>query len=325
MVKSFLYFHVLMSISRLNLANSLSFNALYRCISDNIKEFLCYKYAVYLPFTPTRTESLLRLAWFTHSDPAVVRAGFFLREAAWRSDIPGSLSVEMSSLALHARLSVQQMQENYACLMDGWAIDGVLAVNEEIRALAASAQERFGDELAVMAEAATVAMQGGTQEFDLFSPAQIKQRKGGKIALKDFSPDADSLQAMALQGYTTTAQQEWVVKRFIDYAKTKNERRTLAQWQASFRNYVGSSYTQRDFRASPVFASGLTLASVDGAAPLTGRDLLRQAMGGRSTFQQAVQDANQKTALSALHRARSNVPFASDGHESHEAAPAPTM
>lgn len=247
---------------------------------------------------------MLNTPWFMSGRPEIIRAGLFMLDGAWRNDPQGSLPADFARLALICRLPLADLQENFPILSAGWELRGELLIHHELTRIGESLIERFGDELGVMAESAVVAIQGASQEFDLFSPVEIKKRKGGKTAIpKDFAADKASEQALQSYGYVTEAQKKWVLQRYIDFAVPRDSRLTAAQWQASFRSYAGKSWTLEDFRASDVFRSS-ALVAVE--PPPSGRRLLDASLRGQRSapplFSARVADANQQMFAATLAR-----------------------
>ena len=203
----------------------------------------------HLPFLPISPAILAESRFFMSADSCIVRAGFWMLEAAWRSPQPGSIPSGFESLSMVTRLTIEKLQDNYELLTAEWDLldDGRLHYMP-LEVIAQSVDERFGAELAVIAESALVACQGGNATFELVPVAEVKKKQRGKHALpKDFKPDNTSQASVIKEGYCTEEMTEWLMSSFRDYALSKDVRQS--NWQATFRNYLGSTYTRKTFQS----------------------------------------------------------------------------
>lgn len=192
-------------------------------------------------------------------------------EAAWRSDPAGSLAANFVALSAVTRLETRDVEANFHLLTQNWQLsaeDGRL-YHPMLRHLAVGLQERFGEQLEVMAESAALAMQGSDKQFELLPSSELKKRKGGKTAVPlNFSMDTTTLARAIETGYRTAEQQNWLVVHFLDVWKCKNERKS--DWQAAMRVFMGSTLTRREFQGHFRHELGAVLSVVKSS----GRDML---------------------------------------------------
>lgn len=242
-----------------------------------------------IPLTVTEID---RSPAFRSGDPEVVRASLYLLDAAWRTDKPGTLCADLDQLAHIARLSLDKLQSNWDQLFDGWVLqeDGRLC-HPRLSDVWQQMSQTYGDALRRM-ELAALVMQADASRmdpegFELLSPAQdlapVKAtNKGKKIFPADFQPNEASVVAMERSGYATEEERQWLLQRFGDFGRA--QRRMYADWQAAFRNFLGSSMTKRDFRDQFGYAPGArpvpSIASGVGGGALA---RLRHRAAGHST------------------------------------------
>lgn len=179
----------------------------------------------------------------------IVRAGFWMMDAAWRSEKPGSIPSGFEALSYITRLSVSDLEDYFEVLTDGWVLehDGRFH-HAQLESLALSIKARFSSDLDVIAESAAVACQGGSALFELVPSAEVAKKKVGRGMLpKDFAFDKATLGFAIAEGYTSTETQDWLLQKFKDFAASDSRRYT--DWQATARNYLGNAYTRKDFQA----------------------------------------------------------------------------
>lgn len=204
-----------------------------------------------LPFMPVNLASLMDTQWFMSGDAELLRAGWYLLDAAWRSSVPGSVPSSFSALTQITRLSEDKLQSHYDLLLQGWDLreDGRLH-HVVLSDLASGVIERFGTQLEVLAQSAAVCMQS-VEEFDLVPTDAVKKvakkRQSVKGRIEDFQPDSTSLASVVAGGYRTAEHQEWLVLSFKDYIASKNPK--YKDIQATFRTFAASSFTHNSFRS----------------------------------------------------------------------------
>lgn len=264
-----------------------------------------------LPFLPVSIPSLQEDDLFMGSDARLIRAVMWMQDAAWRSDVPGSISSSYAAIAHITRLSQEEVGAHYEALTAGWELreDGRLH-HLRLSALAAAIDERFGDQLDTLKEGIAVAVQGA-DVFELVPSERVKKVAKKRVSRRlpdGFSPDADSLAKLISMGYVTQEQRDWLLDSFKDYIRSKSV--SSPNWQASLRTYAGSSFTAKSFlvrfgmypgaqlSSSPCLSSssGLSIAPVAGA-PLTPRQQMERLQGWSSrpparTFAQITGDNN---------------------------------
>lgn len=205
----------------------------------------------HLPYLPVSMGVLQESDFFLSQDPALVRAGFYMLDAAWRSGVPGSIPADFTSLVRVTRLDESKVQANYEALTQGWELreDGRIH-HLKLSELIAGVCEQFGDQLHVMAQSAAVAMQG-VSEFDLMPSDAVnrvaKKRQVVKSKIGDFCPDGASLASIVAGGYRSQEHQDWLVQSFKDYVASKSPK--YRDVQATFRSYASSSITHNSFRS----------------------------------------------------------------------------
>lgn len=275
-------------------------------------------HTVQLPYLPISLSVLAESRFFVNSDARIVRAGFWLLEAAWRSSQPGSIASSFEVLAGITRLSAEVLHDNFELLLDGWELqDDGRYHYPALEAIVRSVQERFGPQLEVIADAAVVACQGSGVQFELLPPTEVKKKQLGKQRLpKDFSPDRVSTERAIAEGYDTPDLRQWLQEQFFDYAEAQGIR--ALNWQATFRNYMGSDITRKKFCAKFGYPLGQRpapmLAAVPGARlPLAQRLHNASVMRSQpSSFSQQSLNHNRavmaSAAASAQARRSSEVP-----------------
>lgn len=210
-----------------------------------------------LPFLPISLASLSEARWFVSDEPRVVRAGFWMLDAAWRSVFPGSIQASFDQLAQVTRLPIADVEKYYEVITSGWVLreDGRLH-HPQLEDLAESLQDRFESELAVFAESAALACQGGTAVFELMPGEDVKKKKRGKTAFpRDFSLDQSTLTSLVGEGYKTKEHQDWLVAEVRNYALADDKRQS--SWQAVVRKFAGSKITRDNFKAKFCHALGV--------------------------------------------------------------------
>lgn len=268
-----------------------------------------------LPFLPISPSVLAESPFFLSKDARIVRAGFFMLDAAWRADLPGSIPSSFEALALITRLPEELVADNYVLLTAGWELEGGRLHHLQMEAIAESVQERFGAQLAVVAESAILACQGGSVEFELMPSTEVAKKKKGKHALpKDFLMDKATLERAAAEGFTTEETMTWLKHQFTDYAHSKDVR--MANWQATCRNFLSNSYTADKFRSK--FGHNLGQAPVSSLVTMgtngsSARDRLRSstqraAAPVQSTFAQRSASHNSDVMAGALARRTTLAP-----------------
>lgn len=206
-----------------------------------------------LPYLPIALGALQENPLFLSSNARLVRASLWMLEAAWRSNVPGSIPSSFGSLAMVTRLSEAEVQLHYADLTTGWELrdDGRLH-HEDLSRLANSIDDQFGSQLDVLANGMAIAMQG-VEAFELLPTEAVKKAsknrvKRGKAEIPNtFEPDATSLASLIKAGFVTEEYRQWLLEQFQDYAKSKGLKQ--ANWQATLRTYASSSITANAFRA----------------------------------------------------------------------------
>lgn len=245
-----------------------------------------------LPFLPVSISSLQEDDLFMGSDARLVRAVMWMQDAAWRSEVPGSISSTYAAIAHITRLTEDEVGKHYEALTAGWELreDGRLH-HLRLAALAETIDDRFGDQLDTLTEGIAVAIQGA-DVFELMPPERVK-KVGKKRASRrwppGFSPDGESLAKLISLGYVTQDQRDWLLGSFKDYAHSKAL--TSPNWQASLRTYAGSSITARSFQAhygfypgaqaapSPGVVSSIVSAPSAPGAPETPRQVMDRLQG----------------------------------------------
>lgn len=202
-----------------------------------------------LPFLPVPSSTFVDSPFFLHDDVRIVRAGFWLMEAAFRSSTPGSISADVKTLMSITRLTLDELNANYEALTKGWTeVDGNLLYHNTLGPIAEGLDERFGPELAIFAESAALACQGGSGQFELLPASDVKKKRTGKHLLPaNFTPDKDTLAAAINEGYTTPETQKWLMTQLSNYADAG--RILSPNWNAFLRKYLGSSITRKEFYA----------------------------------------------------------------------------
>jgi hypothetical protein len=247
-----------------------------------------------LPFLPVSMPALMEAAFFQSNDARLVRAGLWMMEAAWRSTKPGTIPAGFDTLATITRLSVSEVEKNFDLLTQGWTLQDGRFHHEQLEAVVLSVQERFGDELEVIAESALVACQGGDIDFELAPASVVKKKKRGKHAFPStFVMDKTTSDRAFAEGYTSPELEKWLLSDFSDFAKSGDRR--YADWQATLRNYLGSSITRSKFREKFGYTLG-TVAPIElvksfmQPSPSAGfgspKDRLRAITSGNSARQQ---------------------------------------
>lgn len=243
-----------------------------------------------LPFLPLSLHTLSEALFFVSDDPGVVRAGFLMLEAAWRSSRPGSIPSSFSELATITRLPIHQIEAHYAVLTAGWELldDGRLH-HASLETICESIQDRFSDQLDVLAEASAAAVQGGALLFELVPAAEVTKKKRGKHLLpKDFSFNKVTQAFAHTEGFSTPEYQTWLMRGFTDYANSKSVMYT--DWQAACRQFMSSEITRKGFKSRfhhfPGEQMPTSVAKISSAS-----DRLRAATNA-ATFQQRTMQAN---------------------------------
>ena len=214
-----------------------------------------------IPLSVTEIE---RSPAFCSGDADLVRACLHLLEAAWRSDSPGSLHSDIERLSQVLGLTVEKLQAHWDVLFEGWELreDGRL-YHPRLSEIWRQMSETYGDALRRLELAALVmqadASRADPDGFELVSPAATAAparatNKGKKIFPSDFEPNEASVVAMGKSGYDTMEERQWLMQRFGDFGRA--QRRMYADWQAAFRNFLGSYMTKRDFRDHFGYAPG---------------------------------------------------------------------
>jgi hypothetical protein len=298
-----------------------------------------------MPFMPISVPLLQEQSFFYSNNANVVRAGLFLLEAAWRSESPGSISAERHVLLSVTRLSDAELDACMGELMAGWKIDVETGRMRHpgMEKIALSIQERFGDEIGVIADSAIAAIQGGDSVFEFASPKAIAKRKvKGKTALPaNFEMDATTSQKATDVGYVSEAAVKWLLSRFADYARSGDVRQkdwqatlrlfmsntiTRKEYQATFGSYLGATTLPAPLSASGFDSTGFNSSNIDiGGAntafsnPHSGVNALRQALGKRppATFAQLAGAANSDV----MQRAMQGVQIAAASNSNPSPAP----
>lgn len=245
-----------------------------------------------LPFLPLSLHTLSEAPFFASGDPCVVRAGFYMLEAAWRSSRPGSIPSSFSELATITRLAVDKVEQHYGVLTAGWELleDGRLH-HAQLEVICDSIRERFADQLSVIADSAVVAVQGGCVPFELMPSAEVVKKKRGKHLMPhDFALDKTTLSFATSEGFNTQEFQAWLMRSFADYARSKNVMYT--NWQAACRQFIGSDITRKQFCSRFHHFPGEAAPSLM-APNLSVSDRLRAAAAG-SFHQRTMQNNSDK-------------------------------
>lgn len=298
----------------------------------DINTFKKMTHILQLPFLPVSLATLAESKFFLSKDSRVVRAGFWMLEAAWKSPQPGSIPSGFEALSYITRLPEEDVATHYEVLTAGWCLqeDGRLH-HLQLEEIAESIEERFGPELAVLAESAMVACQGGAGEFELVPSDQVTKKRRGKTAFpKDFSLERATLEAVIEEGYYSPELQSWLIQEVRNYALADDKRQS--NWQATVRKFMGSSITRQNFKNKFGFALGMR-PSVDLVAEpgvtLTPRQRLARASttgaaGGRATFAQMGAERNSSMMSEALTGRFPQSSFA-DKAQGEFSQPAPGM
>lgn len=280
----------------------------------------CMNHISQLPYLPISLSALAESPTFMSEDPRIVRAGFWMLEAAWRSPVPGSIPSGFSALANITRLSEDEVRSNYLVLTSGWDLaDDARLHHRPMEEVVESIVERFGDELGVMADGALMACQGGSGAFELTPSSEVAKKKRGKTAFpKDFALDRPTLEALVAEGYDTTELQTWLVTEVRNYALAGDVRQK--DWQATVRKFMGSTITRRNFHAKFGYPLGqrpsAELVGIRPGVTMSPRQRLAQAAGisrGPGTFQQMTSESNSSRVAESLAQRFQATEFESPG------------
>lgn len=258
-------------------------------------------YTEMLPFLPISPALLLDAPFFLSKDSRIVRAGFWMLDAAWRSRQPGSIPGNFEALALITRLAESEVADHYEVLTEGWELsseDGRLHC-QYLQLIAESVQERFGAELAVFADSAALASQGGEAQFQLVPSVEIvKKKRGMQVLPKDFQIDRITLEYAVSEGYSEDVHRTWLLQQFQDYARSNALRQ--ADWQAAMRKFLANNFTRDKFASRFGHFPGQVVAP----APIrSARARLHAASSGPLSFAQQTTTRNSDLMASALSRA----------------------
>jgi len=270
-----------------------------------------------IPSLPLAVAEIEQMPAFSSGNPAVVRGLFYLLDAAWRSDIPGTLRSDLGSLSRASRLSEDQVQSNWDALLGQWELrdDGRLALPALCKQWT-QAKQHYGDALQRM-EAALLVLQADARSaepevFELVGQVQetkVSPNKGKRVYPNEFEPNETSLEAMVRSGYQKPEEQMWLLRRFADYGRA--ERRMYVDWQAAYRNFLDSTWIKRDFRDHFGYALGAQAAAASGGALQKLRHRAASSSGAApvlaDTFPQR-QLGNARTMLAAAAERRGLMP-----------------
>lgn len=272
-------------------------------------------YVAQLPFLPISMPALAETAFFVSLNATVVRAGFYMLEAAWRSTTPGSIPSSFSALASITRIPEAELDAHYDVLVSGWELQGDGRLHHlQMEEIVQSVQERFGAQIGTIADAAVLACQGGDVLFELAPVNEVakkdKQIRGKRALPKDFAMDKATFERAVAEGYGKKEHMEWLLQSFQDFALSGDRR--YVNWQATCRNFMSGVITRNSFRSKFHFFPGEAPSSSMGAfidnatGHLTPAQRLRAAsrpsMPGPSSFQERTANRNSDMMAEAIGR-----------------------
>ncbi|TBR76778.1 MAG: DUF1376 domain-containing protein [Burkholderiaceae bacterium] len=199
-----------------------------------------------LPLLSIDTRWVTESKWFSSQDAEVLRGGFLLIEAAFRSSDAGSLPGDAEALARISGIDRQKWVVAGDQLLHGFerAQDGRWRHVEMTKVLQA-VQERFGSQLAELAASSVLASQA-VDEFALTGEIKPEGRSKGKRVLpKDYAFSPALLESAKAAGFITPEHQVWLLERFRDFAQAS--KRLYSNWDATARNFMSSSITANEF------------------------------------------------------------------------------
>ena len=263
---------------------------------------------VHLPLSVTEMEASPA---FMSDDPEVVRAALYLWQAAWSAQPPGSVPSSEAHLARLVRLGPDKLRAHWDLLFQGWDLreDGRLW-HPVLQARAEAIRRQYGEDLERLGAALAMASQPlGDEPFDLVAPiakqSEDLPKRSKRSYPKDFTPNETSRKAMLAAGYISEEEQRWLLERFADFGTSS--RRMYVDWQATFRNFLNSSITIKDFQASFGYRPGQRRAALAAlpseAAPAQRLRAMVQGLG--DTFAQ--RSLNNARTMMAAAMARRNA------------------
>lgn len=256
-----------------------------------------------LPFLPISLPNLLETRFFQSDDSKIVRAGLWMMEAAWNSPTPGSIASDASVLMQVTRLTHAEWVAGHEVLLHGWCLEADDRLHHPLlERLASSVAERFDAQLAVIADSAVLACQGGEVEFELLPAVEVaKKRQTGKTAFpKNFTLDKATLVAVIADGYTLPEHRDWLVEELRSYALSEDRRQK--DWQATLRNTMGMTFVRSKFAAKFGHQPGC-LPAYGLQSHASARDRLSQiASRPNTTFAQVTANRNSDLMAQALER-----------------------
>lgn len=229
---------------------------------------------------------------FMSEDAEVVRAALYLWQAAWSGQPPGSVPGSEAHLCGLLRLESSKLRANWDVLFHGWDLreDGRLW-HPVLEARARAISQQYGEDLQRLGAALAVsALALEAEPFDLVAPLAAQDagssRRGKRLYPRDFAPNDASRKAMLAAGYLSEEEQRWLLERFADFGASS--RKMYADWQATFRNFLSSSITIKDFQAAFGYRPGQRRSALPVAPPeMTPTQRLRaMAQGLGDTFAQ---------------------------------------
>lgn len=211
----------------------------------------------YMPFNPAWVE---QSAAFIHPDPLVAVAAMKLLFAAWRGMPVGSIPSSHAYIASATGCSIDFVSKHYLDLTEGYELqeNGRLQ-HVQLAKICTMMLDQYSTEIEAYALSVVMATQD-PENIGLVSLNGLSKRVSrGKTALpKGFGYETceQDLRGWCEQnGYPGEENQEWIMSKFIDYAKARDERQK--DWAAAFRVWAGNEISRfRRLPPNPVGVGG---------------------------------------------------------------------
>ncbi len=218
----------------------------------------------YMPFDPAWVE---HSAAFVHEDARVARAALRLLFAAWRGTPTGSIPSSHSFVASATGAPQEFVAEHYVVLTEGFELgeDGLLH-HVGLSRICSQMRENYSKEIDAYALSVAMSMQDPDNLGVMSTETVAKRTVRGKTALPKgfgFESCSEDLRSWCDDhGYVGAVDQAYIMEKFIDYAKSRDQRNK--DWAAAFRTYATDEISR--FRRYPP-GSGATTAQ--GVRPVT--------------------------------------------------------
>lgn len=217
-----------------------------------------------LPFMPLNPAWLEHSSAFIHPDPLVFKAALRLLFAAWRGAPAGAIPSSHAFLASATAMDITFVSKNYVAMTEGFELreDGLLH-HVQLSKICREMRENYAKEIDAYALSVAMSTQDPANLGLVNTEAAGRKIPRGKSALpRGFGYDsiADDLRGWCLtHGYPTLEDQQYIMEKFIDYAKSRDERNK--DWSAAFRTWATNEISFRRFPPSYVASAPPTKSS----------------------------------------------------------------